>query len=138
MNDWQHQPEDSVAERPLSATVVEVVFPPSQNHHGSMFGGAMLSVMDKAAYVVSSRRARTNIVLAGCDQIRFMRPVYSGQTVEATATIVETGKSSMTVSVEVIAEVLTTGERYLAAVGTFAMVAVDAKGTPVALHPYSD
>lgn len=119
----------------LSATVIEVVFPENENHHGTLFGGACLSVMDKAAYVVASRRARSHIVLAGCDSIKFYRPVRSGQTVEATATVTKVGKSSITVSIEVIAEVLTSGERYVAATGQFSMVAVDAQGTPITLGP---
>lgn len=116
-----------------TTTIVELVFPENQNHHGTLFGGACLSLMDKAAFVAASRYARAPIVLAGCDGIEFVAPVHSGQLIEATAYIAATGRSSMTIAVDVTAETLTTGERTLAVRGRFTMVAVSASGKPTKL-----
>ena len=37
---------------------VELVFPEQANHYGTLFGGAALSLMGKAAFVAATRRAR--------------------------------------------------------------------------------
>ena len=60
-----------------------------------------------------------------------------GELVELTARIERVGRSSMTVSVDMIAETLVTGSRRIAVRGSFEMVAVDESGrpTPVASVP---
>ena len=116
---------------------VELVFPDQANHYGTLFGGAALSLMGKAAFVAATRHARRAVVMANSDKVQFHEPVRVGELVELTACVERVGRSSMTVVVEVIAETLVTGLRRTAMRGSFEMVAVDEHGrpTPVASLP---
>lgn len=112
---------------------LEVIFPEQSNHYGTLFGGTALSLMGKAAFIAASRRARRAVVMAASDRIDFHVPVKVGQVVELDARVVRTGRSSLTVEVDMIAETLLSGERQLAMTGRFEMVAVDASGQPTPL-----
>ncbi len=112
---------------------VEMVFPEQSNHYGTLFGGTALSLMGKAAFVAASRRSRTAVVMAASDKVEFADPVAVGQIVELAARVTRVGRTSMTVAVEVEAEVLLTGLRRSVMRGNFEMIAVDAAGRPTAI-----
>lgn len=118
---------------PAETRFLEMVFPEQSNHYGTLFGGTALSLMGKAAFVAASRRARSNVVMAGTDKVEFHMPVQVGQVVELFAEVIRVGTSSMTVVVEVVAENLVSGQRTLAMKGRFEMVAVDERGAPVSI-----
>ena len=48
---------------------VELVFPDQANHYGTLFGGAALSLMGKAAFVAATRHARRAVVMANSDKV---------------------------------------------------------------------
>lgn len=121
--------EAKVGETPTR--FVEMVFPEQANHYGTLFGGHALSLMGKAAFVAATRRARCAVVMATSEKVAFHEPVRVGELVELTAEVTRVGRSSMTVTVEVIAEALISGERRLAVRGAFEMVAVSASGRPI-------
>ncbi|PWR18243.1 acyl-CoA thioesterase [Zavarzinia compransoris] len=110
---------------------VEMIFPEQSNHYGTLFGGTALSLMGKAAFVAATRHARRAVVMASSDKIDFHVPIKVGQIAELKARVVRSGRSSMTVEVEVTAETLLSGDRRLAMSGRFEMVAVDESGRPV-------
>lgn len=118
-----------------SATVdetrfIEMVFPDQVNHYGTLFGGNALSMMGKAAFVAATRYARRPVVMASSDRIAFHTPVRVGELVELTARVERVGRSSMTVVVDLVSEVLISGHRQCAASGSFEMVAVNEAGRP--------
>lgn len=117
------------------ARLIEVVFPQQTNHYGTLFGGQALALMDKAAFVVASRYARRMVVTASSDKTDFHVPVRQGQLVELIATVIATGRTSMTVEVVLYAEDLMTGDRQLGTRGKFTMVALDAHGRPSPVIP---
>jgi acyl-CoA hydrolase len=108
----------------------EMVFPEQANHYGTLFGGHALSLMGKAAFVAATRRARAPVVMATSEKIEFHTPVRVGELVELTARVDRVGRSSMTVVVDLVSEVLVSGRRCLAVRGSFEMVAVDSAGKP--------
>ncbi|MBC7135662.1 acyl-CoA thioesterase [Oceanibaculum nanhaiense] len=118
---------------PDETRFAEMVFPELANHYGTLYGGNALSLMGKAAYIAASRAARCDIVMASSDKIAFHRPARVGQLIELIARVTRRGRTSMTVSVEVHAETLATGERTMTMSGTFEMVAVDKEGRPTAI-----
>lgn len=115
---------------PTEARLLEMVFPDHTNHLGTLFGGQALAWMDKAAFIAASRYARRTVVTARSERVDFTLPVRQGQLVETIARVVEVGRSSMQVEVEVIAEDLLSGERELCTRGRFTMIALDARGRP--------
>ncbi len=111
--------------------MVYPVFPGETNHYGTLFGGTVLAWMDQAAFVAATRYARRKVVTVHADAVDFKRPVPLGSIVELLARVVEVGRSSIRVSVEMWVEPLEKGEPYLAARGGFVLVAVDENGRPV-------
>lgn len=120
---------------PTEAVLLEIVFPDHTNHLGTLFGGQALAWMDKAAFVAASRYARRTVVTGRSEQVDFKVPVRQGQLVELVARVVEVGRSSMQVDVDLIAEDVLSGDRRLCTRGRFVMIALDAHGTPAQVSP---
>lgn len=120
-----------------AVTMIEMVFPEQTNHYGTLFGGHALRLMDKAAFVAASRYARRTVVTACSERVDFQNSVRHGSLVELSAHVVAAGHTSMTVSVDLIAEDLLSGNRQLCARGRFVLVALDEdqKPTPVPQCP---
>lgn len=121
----------SEAGSPQETRIVEMVFPNQTNHYGTLFGGDALRLMDMAAFVTASRHARRSVVTASSERIDFHIPVRQGQLAEVVGRVTATGKTSLTVEVELWAEDLLTGKRELCTKGSFVLVAVDEHGRPV-------
>ncbi len=117
------------------ARLIEMVFPEQTNHYGTLFGGQALALMDKAAFIVASRYARRTVVTASSEKCDFHVPVRQGQLIELVACVIATGKTSITVEVELHAEDLLTGDRQLGTRGRFVLVALDAHGKPTGVPP---
>lgn len=111
-----------------------MVFPNQANHYGTLFGGDALRLMDMVAFVAASRHARRPVVTASSERIDFRVPVRQGQLGEVVGRVSKTGRTSMTVEVELWAEDLLTGARELCTKGSFVLVAVDENGRPIPIH----
>lgn len=127
----------SVSARPEPLRIVEMVFPNSTNHYGTMFGGKVLELMDRAAFMAASRFAQQAMVTASTERIDFHRPIKHGQMVEALAHVIHTGRTSLTVRVSLVAEDLVAGLREHATDGYFHMVAVGPDGKPVPVPTFT-
>lgn len=119
------------------ARLIEMVFPGQTNHYGTLFGGQALALMDKAAFIVASRYARRTVVTASSEKCDFHVPVRQGQLVDLHARVVATGRTSITVEVDLYSEDLLTGERELGTRGRFVLVALDSQGKPTTVPPLS-
>lgn len=113
--------------------MVDMIFPAQTNHYGTLYGGDALKLMGKAAFIAATRHARAVIVMAASDRIDFLSPISEGEMIELVTHIAATGRSSVTVCVELWAEHLLNGTRRHAATATFTMVAVDQAGRPTAV-----
>jgi uncharacterized protein (TIGR00369 family) len=123
------------AGRLTEARLIEVVFPEQTNHYGTLYGGQALALMDKAAFIAASRYSRRAVVTASSERVDFHVPVRQGQLVELLARVVATGRTSITVEVDMYSEDLLTGERQLGTHGRFVLVAVDANGRALPVFP---
>jgi acyl-CoA hydrolase len=84
------------------------VFPEDLNYLGSLFGGKLLAEMDVAA-VKPVRRILygspcDGAVTASMDKVDFKRPAYLGDIIELHASIVNMGRTSIDVAVQVSRE----------------------------------
>lgn len=113
--------------------LVEMVFPDSTNHYGTMFGGKVLDLMDRAAFLAATRFTEQSIVTASTERIDFFHPIKKGHLVELRAQIVYTGRTSLTVKVDLFAENPLRRYREQASQGFFNMVSVDENGKPIAV-----
>jgi len=110
------------------ARVMDIVFPGDTNHHGTLFGGIGLALMDKAAFIAAARHGQCDFVTGSCERIDFIAPVLLGDIVEAEGRITRVGTRSLQVETVLTAEKPTTGERSISARGKYNMVAVDKTG----------
>ena len=112
------------------------VFPQDTNSRGTLFGGRLLSIMDTAAGIVSSKFAHKQFVTISIDSLKFMRPAWKGDLVEVTSRVVFTSRT--TTGCYVVARRLTRSdwEPEDICAGFFFMVAVDSdmRPTPVPQH----
>jgi acyl-CoA hydrolase len=115
--------------------MVDMVFPDQTNHYGTLFGGQALRLMDMSAFITASRYARRTVVTASSERVDFHTPVQQGQLVELVGRVVATGRTSLTVDVELFAEDLLSGARQLCTRGRFILVALDAERRPTAVPP---
>jgi uncharacterized protein (TIGR00369 family) len=97
--------------RESMATLSESMMPDQLNHHGNVFGGEILALVDKVGGVVARRHARMPVVTVSIDRVEFREPIYAGDFVEARGRIVHVGRTSMDIEVTVEAEDLLTGSR---------------------------
>ena len=131
-------PSDPSGTAPREARLWEIVFPDHANHLGTLFGGQALAWMDKAAFIAATRYARRTVVTARSEQVDFHVPVRQGQLVELVARVVEVGRSSMQVEVELHTEDPHAGTRHLCTRGRFVMIALDADGKPAPVSALAD
>jgi acyl-CoA hydrolase len=128
---------DPAAPRPTRAVresrheTSELMMPHNANNLGHVFGGVILSMMDKTAAVAAYRHARLPCVTVSIDRVDFREPIYVGNLVVMKASVNTVGRSSMEVGVRVEAEDLLTGNRRHTNSCYLTFVAVDTNGRPV-------
>ena len=109
----------------------ELMMPHHANNLGHVFGGVMLSMMDKTAAVAAFRHCRLNVVTASIDRVDFREPIHVGDLVVMKASVNYTGRTSMEVGVRVEAEELLSGRRRHTNSCYLTFVAVDQNGRPI-------
>jgi acyl-CoA hydrolase len=109
----------------------ELMMPQDANNMGHVFGGVILSRMDKTAAIAAFRHSRASVVTASIDRVDFREPVRLGDLVIMRSSVNFVGRSSMEVGVRVEAEDLLSGRRRHTNSCYLTFVAVDANGRPV-------
>jgi acyl-CoA thioesterase YciA len=78
--------------------------PADANPHGDIFGGWIMSKVDIAGAIAAMHRARGRVVTVAVNSFTFKQPVSVGDIVSFYAEVVDTGRTSIKVCVEVYAE----------------------------------
>ena len=81
-----------------------VAMPRDTNAAGDIFGGWIMSQVDLAGSIVALRNAGKRVVTVAVNSFLFKKPVYVGDLISCYAEVQKTGKTSLTVFVEVYAE----------------------------------
>lgn len=121
--------------RESEAVIAELMMPQHANIMGNVFGGVILSLVDRVAAVAAIRHARRQCVTVSVDKVNFREPIRVGELVTAMARVNFTGRSSMEVGVKVIAENVLTGERRHTNSCYLTYVALDDRGEPTEVPP---
>lgn len=111
----------------------ELMMPEHANNMGHVFGGVVLSMMDKCAAIAAFRHSRSSVVTASIDRVDFRQPIHPGDLVVMKASVNYAGRTSMEVGVRVEAEELLTGRRRHTNSCYLTFVAVDRNGRPIAV-----
>lgn len=119
----------------VEVVTTEHVLPGDTNTHGTMFGGAVLALMDKTAAIAALRFCRQLVVTASTERIDFRTPIRLGDIIEAQARVIHTGRTSMIVRIDIWDERPLTGERELCTSGFYVFVSVDEHGRPQSVPP---
>lgn len=80
------------------------MMPEHANPAGSVHGGLIMKMMDEAGAIAAMRHAQRRVVTIAVDSMTFKSPVEVGQLVTMDATVTYVGKTSLEVSVRVMAE----------------------------------
>lgn len=119
------------AVRDSKTVLSDLMSPPDANLHGTVFGGKVLAMVDKAAAVTAMRHAGRLCVTVAMDRVEFLVPIEVGDVVIVEAVANGVGRSSVEVGVDVYAERPGGGPRRHTNSCLVTMVAVDDKRRPV-------
>ena len=96
---------DHIAQLPDRQPALRVLpMPLDANQNGDICGGWIMSQVDIAGATVAMRRARGRVTTVSVNSFVFKQPVSVGDIVSFFAKVVETGRTSIRVEVEVFAE----------------------------------
>ena len=121
--------------------MTNIVLPSETNYLDNMFGGELLSRMDKACSIAARRHAETHrVVTASVNQVSFLHPIPVGSIVKIEAKVSRAFTSSMEIISDVWLDNPETGETIKTNQGIYTFVAVDANNKPIQvpkLEPHS-
>ncbi len=121
--------------RESEAVMSELMMPQHANLMGNVFGGVLLSLVDRVAAVAAMRHARRPCVTVSVDKVDFREPIHVGELVKALARVNFAGRTSMEVGVKVIAENVISGEQRQTNSCYLTYVALDERGAPTEVPP---
>ena len=103
----------------------QVAMPGDTNPHGDIFGGWLMSQMDLAGYVTACEVAGGRVATVAVEGMSFLTPVHVGAVVSCYSDVLEVGRSSVRIMVEVWINSRHDGEPIKVTEGTFIYVAID-------------
>ena len=124
--DDSHNDNNEDMPTPLGELALQTVaMPADTNADGDVFGGWLVSQMDLAGAVTANRLAKGRVATVAIDTMVFLRPVAVGSTVSCYTKVLEIGRSSIAINVEVWALHHTDYETRKVTEGRFTFVAID-------------
>ena len=105
-----------------------VAMPKDTNANGDIFGGWLLSQMDIAGMITASDMAGGRVATVAIDGMAFLTPVQVGAVVSCYCDVLEVGRSSIRIMVEVWINSPHDGEPLKVTEGEFVFVAIDTNG----------
>lgn len=112
-----------------------VAMPRDTNATGDIYGGWLLSQMDMAGAVTATDVAGGRVATVAVDGMAFMTPVHVGAVVSCYCDVLEIGRSSVRIIVEVWINSKHDGEPIKVTEGEFVFVAIDEKGRTRTIQP---
>ena len=111
------------------------MMPRDTNAHGTIFGGVLLSYIDQAGAIEAARHVRQKLVTVAIKEVVFHNPVFVGDVVSFIGSVKRVGRTSITVSIEVLAARLMPNnpEEVKVTEAELTFVAIDNEGNPVVI-----
>ena len=105
-----------------------VAMPKDTNPTWDIFGGWLLSQMDIAGMITATEMASGRVATVAIDGMAFLTPVHVGAVVSCYCDVLEVGRSSIRIIVEVWINSPHDGEPLKVTEGEFVFVAIDENG----------
>jgi acyl-CoA thioesterase YciA len=105
-----------------------VAMPKDTNANGDIFGGWLLSQMDIAGGIAAAEVADGRVATVAIDGMAFLTPVHVGAVVTCYTDVLEVGRTSVRIMVEVWINSKHDGEPIKVTEGEFVFVAIDENG----------
>lgn len=100
------------------------------NANGHIFGGWVLSQMDKAAGIVARHRSGGPVATIAIDRMEFIEPIHLRDLISVYAEVESVGRTSMKVRIDVMAWRDSGAIRLKVTEGLFTFVAIDDEARP--------
>jgi len=109
--------------------------PLDANKGGNIFGGWIMSQVDIAGSIPAEIRAKGRIVTRAVDSFEFKKPVFIGDLISCYADVIDVGRTSIKVKVDVYAQRINGAkiEAIMVTEATLTYVAIDEDGRPRAV-----
>lgn len=111
--------------------IFKAVFPSTTNHYDTLFGGSALKLMDEVSFICATRFSRKKVVTISTGQIDFKKAIPAGTLIELVAKVIEVGRTSCKIHVDIFMEQMYSDVRESVVAGTFSFVAVDENKKPM-------
>lgn len=111
-----------------------LAMPKDTNANGDIFGGWLLSQMDMAGAITAGEVAGGRVATVAINGMAFLTPVHVGAVVTCYADILDIGRSSIRIIVEVWINSLHDGDPIKVTEGEFVFVAIDDTGRTRAIQ----
>ena len=116
-------------------SITEIMTPDMANFGGNVHGGAILKLLDQAAYACAARYSGRYCVTLSLDHVLFKQAIKVGELVTFHACVNYTGRTSMEIGLHVVSENIRSGEQRHTNTCYVTMVAVDDQHSPVEVPP---
>lgn len=111
------------------------LFPNDLNSNGSVFGGLIMSILDRLALVISERHTGCSCVTASVDALHFLAPAGIEEHLIVKGAINRVWNTSMEIGLKVIAHNPKTNEKRHIVSAYFTFVALDEFQNPTRIVP---
>lgn len=123
--------------RDSEAVVADLMMPHQANglRNPSIFGGVVLSMVDRCAALAAMRHARGQVTTLSFDRVLFKEPIRVSELVEIRARVVSVGRTSLSVVANVYSENIVSGQRRHTNECWVTFVHLDDEGKPAPVPP---
>jgi acyl-CoA hydrolase len=112
------------------AVSIRFAYPEDAIFHNAVYAGKLMYYLDELAGIIGLRYSGGPVVTAAVDATDFYSPIRVGEAIEMHAALTYVGKSSMEVTLKVIARREETGKSRHTTTSYFTVVALDERGRP--------
>ena len=129
---------DTFSAKPVRAsrvTLSQLMQTEHANLLGNVHGGWIMKLVDEAGALACMRHAQKKVVTVAIDSMTFRNPIRIGDLIILNAEVTFTGRTSMEVEVQVVAENPITGEQTHTNTAYLVYVALDDAGCPTSVPP---
>ena len=118
-------------------TLIEEVFPQDTNAYDTLFGGRLLSLMDKAGGIACAKFAHREFVTISIDTLTFIAPARQGDLLEVTGQVVYTSSHTACTKVTAYTMSKATWDKKIICEGYFFFVAIDSMMRPIPVPQFT-